>query len=813
MSSAAVMSFAQVIDALRRKHGWQLADQIGQGGFAQVYKELIEGVPRAVKIPFAPLDIAEEHKQRELQALDVARRVAGHPRLVGLIHYELLGGYLVTVWEWADGGSLADLLQRYRQDGQQGIPLKDLLRYMLEAAEGIDYLNQKQGVYHRDIKPENLLLFHGHVKLADLGLAKIAGASTASHTRAGTWGYSPPEALEGQLHHGCDLYALAASYVRLRTGQLPFGEQPAEAIERQKRCEPSLEGITAAERPLVLQALAADPDKRFPDGAVAWVRAVDQALKVPTSKEATSRPQGLLQQPVSHDEQGVWLLQRVGQAEAGDKIVLDPGLYLIPQPLSVGKPLEIVGRQGPEETFIHYAGPGPGITYTGGGRLTLKGVCVERIGGSGGLFQASTGSINIENCRFFGAADAPAILVGGTIRGTISRCHIARNKADGIELNTHASVDLEENICECNGRSGIAYYGFSGGTARKNICRENKHQGICVAEQATPTVEENSCDRNEYSGMSYFGSAGGTARNNTCRENNKNGVSIRDQARPTIEENLCERNQWCGIAYYGASGGTARNNTCRENKCHGIYVQEQAVPWLTHNICERNDWCGIGYSGSSRGTAHNNICRENRNHGIGVTGQASPTLERNRCERNDLCGIAYFGASGGLARKNTCAGNKLFGIHLADRAAPTLKQNYRTGAVDGAIKGATFGAILGAISGGVVGGMAGIVAGAQGAGIGTAILFGILGSISCSIFSAIGGAILWGIGGAVAGAIGGEIGKVVGFAVVGGIAGGISSGIPGAVFGAIVFGGARAIVSATVAGVGLAKTAAQQKKK
>jgi serine/threonine protein kinase len=142
MSSPDGMSFVQVIDALRRKHGWQLADQIGQGGFAQVYKELIDGVPRAVKIPFAPLDIAEEHKHRELQALDVARRVAGHPRLVGLIHYELLGGYLVTVWEWADGGSLAELLQRYRQDGQQGIPLKDLLRYMLEAAEGIDYASE-----------------------------------------------------------------------------------------------------------------------------------------------------------------------------------------------------------------------------------------------------------------------------------------------------------------------------------------------------------------------------------------------------------------------------------------------------------------------------------------------------------------------------------------------------------------------------------------------------------------------------------------------------------------------------------------------
>jgi len=35
-------------------------------------------------------------------------------------------------------------------------------------------------------------LFQWRVKLADLGLAKFAGASTASHTGSGTKGYLPP---------------------------------------------------------------------------------------------------------------------------------------------------------------------------------------------------------------------------------------------------------------------------------------------------------------------------------------------------------------------------------------------------------------------------------------------------------------------------------------------------------------------------------------------------------------------------------------------------------------------------------------------
>jgi len=290
MPPSSNLSFAQVIDALRQKHGWQLADQIGQGGFAQVYKELIDGMPRAVKIPFAPLALSEEHKQRELQGLEVARRMAGHPRVVGLIHYELLAGYLVTVWEWADGGSLGQLLQQYQDAGQPGIPVDKLVRYMLEAAEGIDALNG-QGVYHRDIKPENLLLFHGHVKVGDLGLAKIVGASTASHTGVGTLGYLPPEAYEThRLVPTVDVYSLVATYVRLRSGRLPFGTSATEILDRQRRGEPVVEGLWEPERPLVRRALAADPEQRYSRGAVAWVKELYRSLRErPASPEVPQR--------------------------------------------------------------------------------------------------------------------------------------------------------------------------------------------------------------------------------------------------------------------------------------------------------------------------------------------------------------------------------------------------------------------------------------------------------------------------------------------------------------------------------------------
>jgi len=275
------LSFVAVLDQLRAKHGWRLDRQIGQGGFAQVYKETLDGIPRAVKIPLHPLaGLPDRQKQRELESLEVARRMVGHPHIVGLVWYEWVGDYLITIWEWADGGSLEDMLRQYQKQGQPGIPLEKLLGYMAEAAKGIDDLNQ-QGIYHRDIKPANLLLFHDHVKLGDLGLAKVVGASTGTHTRAGTFGYLPPEAWEGKTSETIDLYGLAASYVKLRTGREPFGESPKEILDRQQQGQPILDGLTEAEKPLVLAALHPDPEKRFKRGAKAWVRELEQALKSP----------------------------------------------------------------------------------------------------------------------------------------------------------------------------------------------------------------------------------------------------------------------------------------------------------------------------------------------------------------------------------------------------------------------------------------------------------------------------------------------------------------------------------------------------
>src|SRR5439155_14069469 len=62
--------------------------------------------------------------------------------------------------------NLLDRLKECRKDGLQGIPVDELLRYMVQVASAIDHLNTAQHHHgdqlianqHRDIKPENILL-------------------------------------------------------------------------------------------------------------------------------------------------------------------------------------------------------------------------------------------------------------------------------------------------------------------------------------------------------------------------------------------------------------------------------------------------------------------------------------------------------------------------------------------------------------------------------------------------------------------------------------------------------------------------------
>jgi eukaryotic-like serine/threonine-protein kinase len=249
--------------------GYRLIEPLGSGGFGEVWKcEAPGGLHKAIKFVYGnlnSLDVDGARAEQELKALNRIKEVR-HPFVCSLDRIEVVGGELVIVMELADK-SLHDLFVECQNAGLVGIPRDDLFRYLRDAAEALDHMNEKHGLQHLDIKPRNLFLISDRVKVADFGLVKHLERQSGSGLLGGvTPLYAPPETYQGKISERSDQYSLAIVYQELLTGQRPFsGKNVRQLAQQHLEEEPDLRVLPEAERPVVARALSKDPAKRFPN--------------------------------------------------------------------------------------------------------------------------------------------------------------------------------------------------------------------------------------------------------------------------------------------------------------------------------------------------------------------------------------------------------------------------------------------------------------------------------------------------------------------------------------------------------------------
>ena len=244
---------------------------LGSGGIGEVYEavDLARGTHVAVKVLLPAFrQVAEAVGRLEREAK--AGGLLDHPNIVDVTAFGLLGdGTPYLVMELVHGIDVATLLE------QGALERRRALAIARQTLSGLAHAHAL-GVLHRDLKPENLMIADGaHVKILDLGLAKLVGLAeailgseklTATGAIFGTPTYMAPEqVLARPPGPATDLYTVGVILYEMLAGRPPFvGIDPQATMRLQVTAPlPVLPAGTPELAYVIERALQKDPRARF----------------------------------------------------------------------------------------------------------------------------------------------------------------------------------------------------------------------------------------------------------------------------------------------------------------------------------------------------------------------------------------------------------------------------------------------------------------------------------------------------------------------------------------------------------------------
>jgi eukaryotic-like serine/threonine-protein kinase len=260
---------------------YQLVTLLAEGGMARVYLAFARGPAGFDKLVVVKQIRPELAWDQDFVTMffDEAR-IAARLSHRNVVHtYEVVeeNGLYLLVMEYLEGHTLGDALRRVTREN---MPIDQHLWILTQVLAGLSYAHELRdydgtplGVVHRDVSPSNVFLsYTGEVKLLDFGIAKAAGAISATHegTIKGKLGYSAPEQfLQSAVDGRADLYAVgvllweALGRRRRRMTDTPAATYQARIAGLEPKIREVCPDVPAVLADICDRATAPDPAERY----------------------------------------------------------------------------------------------------------------------------------------------------------------------------------------------------------------------------------------------------------------------------------------------------------------------------------------------------------------------------------------------------------------------------------------------------------------------------------------------------------------------------------------------------------------------
>ena len=246
---------------------YEIIEQIGTGGMADVYKAKCHKLNRYVAIKVMKSEFSQD-KTFVSKFWAEAQSAAGlvNPNVVNVYDVGVENGIYYIVMELVEGITLKKYIEKRGK-----LPYKEAVSIAIQVANGMDAAHQ-HNIVHRDIKPQNIIISkEGKVKVTDFGIAKVASSATINTSASmGSVHYiSPEQARGGYSDERSDIYSLGITIFEMLTGTVPFDGDSAVAVAVQHIQDsipaPSqlVEGIPISVDKIVLKCTQKKTDRRY----------------------------------------------------------------------------------------------------------------------------------------------------------------------------------------------------------------------------------------------------------------------------------------------------------------------------------------------------------------------------------------------------------------------------------------------------------------------------------------------------------------------------------------------------------------------